>query len=63
MTSLNHFFFVVFPYIVIVVFLVATIYRYRSSSFGFSSLSSQFLEGKQGFWGSVPFRCAQRDAR
>lgn len=58
MTSLNHFFFVVFPYIVIVVFLVATIYRYRSSSFGFSSLSSQFLEGKQGFWGSVPFHWA-----
>jgi len=58
MTSLNHFFFVVFPYIVIVVFLVAAIYRYRSSSFGFSSLSSQFLEGKQGFWGTVPFHWA-----
>jgi len=55
MSSLNHFFFVVFPYIAIVVFLVAAIYRYRSLSFGYSSLSSQFLEGKQGFWGSVPF--------
>ena len=58
MISLNHFFFVVFPYIVIVVFLIAAIYRYRFSSFGFSSLSSQFLEGKQGFWGSVPFHWA-----
>ena len=55
MSSLNHFFFVVFPYIAIVVFLVAAIYRYRFLSFGYSSLSSQFLEGKQGFWGSVPF--------
>jgi nitrate reductase gamma subunit len=58
MTSLDHFFFVVFPYIVIAVFLVAAIYRYRSSSFGYSSLSSQFLEGKRGFWGSVPFHWA-----
>lgn len=58
MTSLNNFFFVVFPYIVIVVFLGAAIYRYRSSSFGYSSLSSQFLEGKNGFWGSVPFHWA-----
>ncbi len=58
MTSLNHFFFVVFPYIVIVVFLVTAIYRYRSSSFGYSSLSSQFLEGKHGFWGTVPFHWA-----
>lgn len=58
MSNLDNFFFVVLPYIVIVVFLVATIYRYRSSGFGFSSLSSQFLEGKKGFWGTVPFHWA-----
>lgn len=58
MTSLDQFFFAVFPYIVIVVFLGATIYRYRSSGFGYSSLSSQFLEGNRGFWGTVPFHWA-----
>jgi len=55
MGSLNHFFFVVFPYIAVVVFLVGTIYRYRQKGFQYSSLSAQFLEGRQGFWGSVPF--------
>jgi nitrate reductase gamma subunit len=55
MGSLNQFFFVVFPYIAVVVFLVGTIYRYRQKGFQYSSLSAQFLEGRQGFWGSVPF--------
>jgi nitrate reductase gamma subunit len=55
MGSLNHFFFVVFPYIAVVVFLVGTIYRYRQKGFQYSSLSAQFLEGRQGFWGTVPF--------
>ena len=55
MTLLDQFFFAAFPYVAIIVFLVATIYRYRSSSFGYSSLSSQFLEGNRGFWGTVPF--------
>ena len=32
-----------------------TIYRYRASSFSYSSLSSQFLENKQHFWAVVPF--------
>ena len=51
----NNFFFVVLPYMAVIVFLIGTIYRYRSTSFGFSSLSSQFLEGKKVFWGSIPF--------
>ncbi len=51
----NNFFFIALPYIAVIVFLVGTIYRYRSTSFGFSSLSSQFLEGKKLFWGSIPF--------
>lgn len=51
----NNFFFIAFPYIAVIVFLVGTIYRYRSTSFGYSSLSSQFLEGKNLFWGSIPF--------
>lgn len=58
MSAVDRFFFVVFPYVVIVVLLAATIYRYRSASFSFSSLSSQFLEGRRGFWGTVPFHWA-----
>jgi nitrate reductase gamma subunit len=51
----NNFFFIALPYIAVIVFLVGTIYRYRSTSFKYSSLSSQFLEGKKLFWGSIPF--------
>lgn len=43
------------PYAAMVVFLVVTIQRYRQRSFTYSSLSSQFLENQQHFWGSVPF--------
>lgn len=55
MSGFDSFFFVSLPYVVIVVFLVGTIYRYRSDAFTYSSLSAQFLEGRQGFWGTVPF--------
>ena len=55
MTSLDYFFFSAFPYVAIIVFLVGTIYRYRQKGFEVTSLSAQFLEGKQGFWGTVPF--------
>jgi nitrate reductase gamma subunit len=55
MTSLNNFLFIAFPYIAIVVCIVGSIYRYKSNAFKYSSLSSQFLEGKKVFWGIVPF--------
>lgn len=45
----------VLPYVAVVVFLVVTIQRYRQRAFTYSSLSSQFLENQQHFWGSVPF--------
>jgi len=35
--------------------LVGSIYRYQQKGFKVTSLSAQFLEGKQGFWGTVPF--------
>lgn len=43
------------PYVAIVLFLVVSIQRYRRNPFSFSSLSSQFLEARRLFWGSVPF--------
>lgn len=45
----------VFPYIAISVFFLVTIVRYRAQTFSYSSLSSQFLENKEHFWGMVPF--------
>lgn len=55
MDLLNNFFFIALPYIALVIFLVGTIYNYRVTKFKISSLSSEFLEGKHLFWGSVPF--------
>jgi nitrate reductase gamma subunit len=47
--------FAVLPYVVLVVFLIVTIQRYRQRKFTYSTLSSQFLENRLHFWGSVPF--------
>lgn len=55
MENFYNFLFIALPYIAIIVFLIGTIYRYRGPKFKYSSLSSQFLEGKNLFWGSVPF--------
>ncbi|MCP5091358.1 MAG: respiratory nitrate reductase subunit gamma, partial [Gammaproteobacteria bacterium] len=54
MNSLDYFFFSAYPYLAIGVFLVGATYRYREKGFKVSSLSAQFLEGKRGFWGTVP---------
>ncbi len=43
------------PYVAAALFLIVSIQRYRRDPFSFSSLSSQFLETRQLFWGSVPF--------
>ena len=49
------FLFGVLPYIAMGVFLLVTIQRYRQHKFSYSSLSSQLLENRQHFWGTVPF--------
>lgn len=43
------------PYLSVALLLIVSIQRYRKDPFTFSSLSSQFLESKRLFWGSVPF--------
>lgn len=48
-------FFIVLPYLAMFVFFLGTIMRYKKAPFTYSSLSSQFLENKQHFWGLVPF--------
>ena len=45
----------VLPYVAMAVFLLVTIQRYRQQKFSYSSLSSQLLENRQHFWGTVPF--------
>lgn len=47
--------FVVLPYLAVFTMLLVTIQRYRSATFTYSSLSSQFLENRQHFWAMVPF--------
>src|SRR3990172_6984522 len=45
----------IFPYVAVALAVVVAIWRFTTSSFTYSSLSSQFLEGRRLFWGSVPW--------
>lgn len=47
--------FAAFPYVAIVLGVVVTFYRYYTDRFSYSSYSSQFLESRTLFWGSVPW--------
>ncbi len=52
---MSNFFFVGLPYASIAILIIGTIYRYRSLEFEYSSLSSQFLEGRTLYKGVRPF--------
>lgn len=45
----------VFPYVAVALAVSVGLYRYFDDRFSFSSFSSQFLENKKLFWGSVPW--------
>ncbi len=47
--------FVVFPYLALVVAVWGGIWRWRRDRFSYSSLSSELLEKRHLFWGSVPW--------
>jgi nitrate reductase gamma subunit len=51
----NQLLFIVFPYLAMFIFFLATILRYRLTPYSYSSLSSQFLENQRHFWALVPF--------
>jgi nitrate reductase gamma subunit len=53
--TLSTMLFVVFPYVAFVLALVVGIVRWRLKPFSVSSLSSQLLESRKLFWGSIPF--------
>ncbi len=50
---MQAFFFIAFPYIALILAIGVGLYRYFSHRFTYSSLSSQLLEKRQLFWGSV----------
>jgi len=51
----NSFFFIGLPYAALFVVIIGTIFRYFNFGFKVSSLSSQFLETKELYYGSRPF--------
>jgi nitrate reductase gamma subunit len=52
------FFFGIFPYVAVALAVAGGIYRYSVDRFSWSSNSSQFLENRALFWGSVPWHYA-----
>ena len=52
---MNNFFFIAFPYIALVLAFGVGIYRHAKKPYTYSSLSSELLENRKLFWGSVPF--------
>src|SRR3989338_6363549 len=55
MDIFNKFLFIALPYIAIVTFVVGSVQCYRATGFKVSSLSSQFLEGRKLYFGSMAF--------
>jgi nitrate reductase gamma subunit len=55
MLNLDNLLFVIFPYAVVILAVVITVQRYFKRRFTYSSLSSQFLESRELFYGSVPW--------
>lgn len=51
----NQFLWVIFPYMVIAIFIVGHIYRYNTDQIGWTAKSSEFLEKKSLRWGSILF--------
>lgn len=52
---LDNLLFVIIPYVVIVLAIAGSVYRYVKKGFTYSSLSSQFLESSELFYGSIPW--------
>lgn len=52
---LDQFLFIAIPYMAVLLAVLGGIYRYYSDRFSYSSQSSEFLESRTLFWGSVPW--------
>jgi nitrate reductase gamma subunit len=55
MSAFTNFLYIGLPYLAIALCVIGSIYRYRTSGFKFSSLSSQFLNSDKLFFGSMLF--------
>ena len=51
----DTFLYIIFPYTALILAIIISIMRYTRRGFSYSSLSSQFLENKKLFYGSVPW--------
>ncbi|NBI30076.1 respiratory nitrate reductase subunit gamma [Chengkuizengella marina] len=55
MSLLDQFLWLIFPYLMLTIFVVGHIYRYNTDQFGWSAKSSEFLEKRFLRWGSLLF--------
>lgn len=55
---INWMLFGVFPYVAVILGVSVGLYRYGVDRYSWSSQSSQFLENRQLFWGSIPWHYA-----
>ena len=55
---MTEFLFGSFPYAAVVLAIAGAVARYRSDRFSYSTHSTQFLEGRWLFWGSIPWHYA-----
>ena len=53
--GMDIFLFVALPYMALVLAILGGIYRFHKARYTYSSLSSQILENRNLFWGSVPW--------
>ncbi len=52
---MNLFLFAVIPYLALILAVIGGLYRYYADRFSYSSFSSEILENRMLFWGSVPW--------
>lgn len=52
---MDAFWFIAFPYLAVALAIGVGVYRYLTNRYTYSSLSSQLLENRKLFWGSVPW--------
>lgn len=55
---MNNFLFVAIPYLALILAVFGGLYRYFADRYSYSSVSSQLLETRLLFWGSVPWHYA-----
>jgi len=53
--TLSVMLFVALPYAALALAIIVSVVRWREAPFSISSLSTQLLEGRKLFWGSIPF--------